>query len=105
MSESDSHKRLKRKAAGKTGEIEKQLKKGQRIDACTKNKAIEIERSGTTEGLMKAALRLKNSGKTQKVLQVPQKDMNKAFEAMEKAKISGTIKNLSGTKSKSVKKR
>ena len=105
MSESESHKRAKRKAAGKSGEIEKRLKGNLRLDACTKNKAIEVERSGTSEGLNKAALRLKNSGKRQKVLLVPQKDMNKAEDAMTKVGTSGTIKNLSGTKRRPVKKK
>jgi len=65
-------------------------------------KAIEIERSGTLAGLEKAAKRLKDSGKPQKVLQVPQKDMAKAAKAMQNVGISGTVKNMSGTKRRSV---
>ena len=35
-------------------------------------------------------------------MQVPQKDMARAAEAMKKAGINGTVKNMSGTKRKSV---
>ena len=64
----------------------------------TKRKATEIERSGTLQGLEKAAKRLKESRKPQKVLQVPQKDMSKAAKAMKKVGVPGTVKNLSNTK-------
>lgn len=103
--ESESHKRLKRKAAGKAGNTEKKLSNNTRLDAVTRKKATEIERSGTKSGLEKAAQRLKDSRKSQKVLQVPQKDMKKGVEAMMKKGTSGTVKNLSGTKRISVKKK
>lgn len=102
MSETESHKRAKSKAAGKSGQTEKPLPGNQRLDAATKKKATEIERSGSANGLKKAAKRLKVSGKPQKVLQVPQKDMDKAAEAMRDIGISGTVKNMGGTKSRSV---
>ncbi len=103
--ESEAHKRLKRKAAGKSGETEKKLTNGSRLDAVTHKKATEIERSGSKSGLEKAAQRLKDSRKGQKVLQVPQKDMQKAVKAMNKKGTSGTVKNLSGTKRISIKKK
>ena len=81
MTESQSHKRAKSKAAGKTGKKEVLIKGKKRIDAVTKVKATEVERSGSMAGLTKAAGRLKASGKRQKVLQVPQKDMKKAADA------------------------
>jgi len=56
-------------------------------------------------GLEKAVRRLKDSGKPQKVLQVPQKDMAKAAKAMQNIGISGTIKNMIGTKRRSVPKK
>ena len=56
-------------------------------------------------GLEKAAKRLKDSGKPQKALQGPQKDMAKAAKAMQNIGISGTVKNMSGTKRRSVPKR
>jgi len=51
-----------------------------------------------------AAAKLKASGKPEKILQVPQKDMQKAIEAMKNQRVEGTVKNLSGTKSKHVSK-
>lgn len=102
MAESMAHKKAKSKAAGKSGKTETPLKGKRRLDAQTKNRATEIERSGEIQKLEKAVQRLKDSGKPQKVLQVPQKDMFKAIEAMEAKKVSGTVKNMSGTKRKSV---
>ena len=105
MGEKASHKAAKSKAAGKSGKTEVPLKGGKRLDAATKRKAVEVERSGSADGLAKAARRLKTSGKAQKVLQVPQKDMGKAAAAMRKVGIGGTVKNLSGTKRRSVPKK
>lgn len=105
MAESQSHERAKRKAAGKSGETEVPLSRNRRLDAATKRRATEVERSGTTQGLKKAAQRLKDSGKKQKVLQVPQKDMAKAAKAMQNVGVPGTVKNMGGTKRRSVRKK
>jgi len=102
MPETSAHDRLKRQAAGKGGEIEKPLPDGRRIDAATGKKATEVERSGSAAALQAAAQRLKASGKLQKVLQVPQQDMGKAADAMRKAGTKGTVKNLTGTRRRSV---
>ncbi len=102
MAESNAHRRAKSKAAGKSGKTEAPLKGGRRLDAQTKNRATEIERSGEKQKLVKAAQRLKDSKKPQKVLQVPQKDMPEAIEAMKTKEVSGTVKNMSGTKRRSV---
>ena len=102
MSETPSHRRAKNKAAGKAGRTEVPLRSGKRLDARTPSRATEVERSGTSSGLAKAAQRLKESGAPQKVLQVPQKDIAKAAEAMRTAKVSGTVKNMSGTRRRSV---
>ena len=102
MAESQSHKRAKSKAAGKSGKTEAPLKGNRRVDAQTKGRATEIERSGNKARLEKAAQRLKDSKKPQKVLQVPQKDMPKAAEAMKARRVKGTIKNMRGSKRKSV---
>ncbi len=102
MSETSSHKRAKSKAAGKGGKTEVPIKGTRRLDAMSKRKATEIERSGTMEGLERAARRLKASRKPQKVLQVPQKDMTKAVQAMKNVGVSVTVKNMSGTKRRSV---
>jgi len=105
MSEMSSHERAKRRAAGKSGKTEVPLKGKRRLDAASKGKATEIERSGNSDGLEKAARRLKSSRKPQKVLQVPQKDMSKAVQAMKKVGVGGTVKNMSGTKRRSVPKK
>ena len=102
MSESSAHKRAKAKAAGAKGKTEVPIKGKRRLDATTKNKATEIERSGSMQGLFKAVRRLKISHKPQKVLQVPQKDMSKAAKAMQEVGVKGTVKNMGGTKRRSV---
>jgi hypothetical protein len=105
MAETSSHKRAKSRAAGKTGQTEKPIKGGRRLDACTKKRATEVERSGSQAGLEKAARRLRSSRKPQKVLQVPNKDMDKAAVAMRKVGVGGTVKNMGGTKRRSVPKK
>jgi hypothetical protein len=102
MPETSSHKRAKGAAAGQSGKKEVPLSHGRRLDASTPTKATEIERSGSMSNLEKAARRLRASGKPQKVLQVPQSDMGKAAEAMRNAGITGTVKNMTGTKRRSV---
>ena len=102
MAETLSHKRAKSAAAGRSGKTEVPLSRGRRLDAATAKKATEVERSGSQSGLEKAARRLKASGKSQKALQVPQKDMPKAAKAMKKVGTKGTVKNMSGTKRRSV---
>lgn len=102
MAESQSHKRAKSKAAGKGGNTETRLSGNRRLDAQTKNKATEVERSGSKERLERAAQRLKDSRLPQRVLQVPQEDMDKAVAAMKARRVRGTVKNMSGTKRKSV---
>lgn len=100
----DSHKRAQSKAAGKGGKKEVKLKGGKRLDAITKSgtKVTEIERSGNTKMLEKAAQRLKARRSKEKVLQVPQKDMSKAAQAMKKVGVKGTVKNITSTKRRSV---
>ena len=100
MPESSAHRRAKKRAAGFGGRTEVPLRGKQRLDALTKGggRATEVERSGSTAGLVAAAQRLKKSGARQKVLQVPQKDMGKAVKTMHKAGTGGTVKNMSGSK-------
>ena len=102
MPESQSHKRAKAQAAGRKGKTEVPIKGNRRLDAVAKSKATEIERSGNVQSLSKAVKRLQVSRKPQKVLQVPQKDMPKAARAMQKVGVKGTVKNISGTKRRSV---
>jgi len=105
MAETTSHKKAKSKAAGKSGKTEVPISRGKRVDAMTKKRATEVERSGSSASLDKAAGRLKSSGKPQKILQVPQKDMSKAVKAMKKVGVGGTVKNMGGTKRISVSKK
>ncbi len=105
MTESQSHRRAKRKAAGSGGRTEVPLRSGKRLDAKTTKTATEVERSGNLGNLTQAAKRLKESGAPRKVLQVPQHDMSKAAIAMMKAGVGGTIKNMSGTRRRSVPKK
>ena len=102
MAETKAHKAAKAKAAGRGGKTEAPLRGGGRLDARTKGgrKATEVERSGDAGKLSAAARRLRRSGAPQKVLQVPQRDMAKAREAMRRARIGGTVKNMSGKRSR-----
>ena len=104
MSKSQSHKNAQSKAAGKNGRIEHKLKNNKILDAITNSgkKATEVERGGTQKSLESAVRRLRAVRSKQKVLQVPQRDIAKAIEAMKKIGLKGTVKNMSGTKRKSV---
>jgi len=107
MAESRSHKTAKRAAAGRGGKTEVPLSGKRRLDALSASgkRATEIERSGTKAGLEAAAGRLKSSGASQRVLQVPHKDMGKAAAAMREKRVGGTVKNLGGTSRRSVSKK
>ncbi len=102
MAKSESHKRAQGKAAGKSGQTEVPLRGGKRLDAKTARRATEVELSGGQRQLRAAARRLKQSGAPQKVLQVPQKDMPKAAQAMKSEKVKGSVKNMGSTKRRSV---
>lgn len=67
-------------------------------EAVTRYKAVEIERSSGMAALVKAAERLRVSAKSQKVLVVPAHSMKRATTAMVKAGVSGTVRNISGTR-------
>ncbi len=96
MAESRSHKAGKGNAAKK----EVPIKGGQRLDALRGHHAIEVERSGSKSGLNKALNRLKTLTNKNKILRVPQKDMEKALEAAKNKRMNVTITNLSKTKRK-----
>lgn len=103
MPESSSHKRAKNREAGKNGKTEVPLNGNRRLDAASKKRAVEIERSSNMNSLKKAARRLRDSGKSQKSLQVPQQNMSKAAKAMKVVGVKGSVKNMSNTKRRSVK--
>jgi len=101
MAKSSSHKQAQGKAAGRGGKTEVKIKGSNKLlDAVTKSgkTATEVERSGNMQSLEKAAQRLKMRRSQRKVLQVPQPDMGKAAQAMQKKKVHGTVKNMTGTK-------
>lgn len=104
MAESESHKRAKDKAAGKKGQTEAPLPGNRRLDALTAGggHATEVEKSGDSALLAKAARRLKASEAPRKTLKVPHADIDAAAAAMHAAGVSGTVENLSGTKSRKV---
>lgn len=102
MAEKPTHRRVKAREAGKTGKTEVRVRGGGRLDAATQRRAIEVETSGSPARLKHAAEKLKVSGRRQHVLVVPERDMPKAGDAMRRARVTGTVKNLSGTKSRRV---
>jgi len=102
MAESKAHQKAKRQAAGASGATECPLGDGRRLDACTERRATEVERSGSYDRLVAAAERLADSGRPQRILMVPQWDMDAAADAMREVGISGSVKNLGGTRRRSV---
>ena len=100
--ESKTHKQLKNKLAGKKGTTEKKIAGNKRLDVKIKNKAIEIEKSGN---IKKALQRLKGQKNAKKELRVTNYQLDNVKEIAKKIKIKNiTIKNLSGTKKRIVKK-
>lgn len=92
MSPGRKHESIKKKEAGATGKKEHWVR-GKRLDVVKKGKAIEVQTTTTSEGLLKAAKRLKSSGRRQKVLVVPKaEDVPKAARALRKAKTGGTAR-------------
>lgn len=101
MSESQTHRRLKRKDATSRGQIEKPISRNRRLDAKRGNNSFEIEKSGN----IKAALRrLKTQRNSKKILRVPQPQMNRAVKLAESENMNVLITNLGKTKRRSVKK-
>ena len=66
MPESPAHHRARKRAAGSGGRTEVPFRGKQRLDALTKGggRATEVERSGSSAGLVTAARRLKKRRKT-----------------------------------------
>lgn len=94
MPESKSHKAGKSHAARK----EVRISGGRRLDAKRGRSAIEIERSGTRQGIDKAISRLKTQKSSRKILRVPKRDMEKAVEEVRRLRTNVTVTNLSKTK-------
>jgi len=94
MPESRSHKRGKGSAARK----EVPISRRRWLDAIRGHHAIEVERSGSKQGINKALSRLKTQRNKNKILRVPQKDMDKARQQVRNKKMNVTVTNLSKTK-------
>ena len=101
MAETTSHKRTKGHAAGRSGETEKKIKYGGRIDALTPTKAVEIER-GSGKSLQKAVRRLERARRSSRILKVPEYNFQKAVEVAQKGDKKITVTNLAGTKRRRV---
>ena len=102
MGETQSHRRAKNRAAGKYGKTEAAISRNRRVDAMTATTAIEIERSRHTTRWEKATRRLKASRRRRKILQVPQKNLEKAVKAMRRVGVRGTVRNMCGTQRRTV---
>jgi len=106
MSPSRKHELIKKKEAGKTGEQEVPVvRKGKliRVDVVKRDKAVEVQTTTSSAGLLKAAKRLKLIGKRKKVLIVPtSEDVPKAAAALRKAKTGGTARTPDGKRKTTV---
>ena len=89
------HRRLQRKAAGRQGQVEVPV--DGILDVRTPSKAMEIERTGSTERIEKALERLAKSRRPHKILRVPNGDLAKACRIVRKRKVKVTVSNLGGT--------
>ncbi len=98
MTESQSHKRIKNKAAGKNGRTEIPISRGRRLDAKNGHKATEIERSGSSKGISTAISRLKTQKNAKKELLVPSRDLDKAKKIVKRSGVNVLIQNLSRSK-------
>jgi len=94
MSESRSHK----KGKGNAARTEVPIPGGRRLDAIRGRSAIEVERGGTPQKIDQALSRLKTQINKNKILRVPQKDMDMATQRVIKKGMNVTVTNLSKTK-------
>ncbi len=96
MAESRSHKQGK----GNARKTEVPISKDRRLDAVRGHHAIEVERSGSPQGIAAALSRLKTQTNKNKILRVPQGDMPKAVDLARKKGMNVTVTNLSKSKRK-----
>ena len=96
MPESQSHK----KGKGSARKEEVTIPGGRRLDAIRGHSAIEVERAGTAQKIDQALSRLSTQKNKNKILRVPQKDMELAMERATKKRLKVTITNLSKTRQK-----
>lgn len=77
---------------------------GGRVDAKRPGEVIEIDRTGTTESISKALRKLKTQTSLKKTLKVKQQRLDKAVGLAKKKNMTVTIKNLSETRRRLVRK-
>lgn len=94
MPESRSHK----KGKGKAARTEVPIPGGRRLDAIRGNSAIEVELGGTPEKIDEALARLKTQKNKNKILRVPQKNIDMAGQRVRQKRMNVTITNLSKTR-------
>ncbi|MBU1183284.1 MAG: hypothetical protein KKE00_11940 [Proteobacteria bacterium] len=94
MPESKSHK----KGKGNAARTEVPIPDKRRLDAIRGNSAIEVERGGTPQKIDQALSRLKTQTNKNKILRVPQNDIEMAVERVHKKSMNVTVTNLSKTK-------
>lgn len=94
MSESRSHKQGK----GRAALTEVPISGGRRLDAILGTTAIEVERGGTPRKIDQALSRLSTQVNKQKILRVPQLDMDLAVERARQKTMNVTVTNLSKTR-------
>jgi hypothetical protein len=68
----------------------------------TGRRAQEVDRSSSLTHLERAAKRLKVTRASERILVVPQWNMDKAVEAMRRAGVTGVVTNLCGTRKQRV---
>jgi len=96
MAESRSHK----KGKGNTARTEVPISRGRRLDAIRGRHAIEVERGGTPGKIDQALSRLRTQSNKNKILRVPQSDMDLAVQRAQQKKMNVTVTNLAKTKRK-----
>jgi len=99
MPRSRQHERLK---SCERGRKERPTTRG-RFYGSTRIKVVEIERKASPQRLIHAIQKLKKSTKPQKILIVPQHDMDKAKDITKQLRAKLTITNLIKTKIKTIK--
>jgi len=96
------HTKITRKVAGPRGQTEVPIPGRRRLDVKKPNVAIEIERSADPARIRAALGRLRTQRNAPKQLRVPQPNLDRAAEIAKRARLNVTVKNLSGTKRRTV---
>jgi hypothetical protein len=96
MAESRSHRRGK----GRAARTEVPISRHRRLDAISGHHAIEVERGGTPQKINQVLSRLKTQRNKDKILRVPQRDMDMAVQQARKKNMNVTVTNLNKTKRK-----